>query len=137
MPVVALALFGVLLTSGSALVLLGARAARAARFRLFGDRRSGPEWSSGWTLLTGFTYAAAGPAAHLLGLMAPAALLDRRPVQVVGLVSWCAAAVLRRPYRSRVGPSARPVLAAPPLRERPEAGCGEKRPENEARPAAA
>jgi len=32
---------------------------------------------------------------------------------------------------------AHPVLAAPPLRERPEAGCGEKRPASAARPAAA
>lgn len=47
-------------------------------------------------VLTGFVCAAAGPAAHLLGLAAPIAVLDRRPVQVAGIVVWCVAAVLAR-----------------------------------------
>lgn len=53
-------------------------------------------------VLTGFVCAAAGPAAHLLGLAAPIAVLDRRPVQVAGIVVWCVAAVpARAPARLR------------------------------------
>lgn len=105
MPVVALALFGVLFASGSAQVLLQSRAARASRFRLLGDRRFSPEWWSGWLVVAGFVCAVAGPAAHLLGVTAPAAVLDRWAVQVAGIVLWCAAAALARASQMALGSS--------------------------------
>jgi hypothetical protein len=104
---VALALLGVLVASGSVQVLLQSRAARASRFRLFGDRRFSPEWWSGWLVLAGFACAVAGPAAHLLGLTAPAIVPGRRPVQAAGIVLWCAAAVLARASQMTLGGSRR------------------------------
>ena len=105
MPVVALALVAVLLASASVQVLLASRAARASRFRLLGDRRFSAEWCSSWLVLAGFACAAAGPAADLLGLVAPIAVLDRLPVQVAGIVVWCAAAVLARASQMTLGRS--------------------------------
>lgn len=62
-------------------------------------------------VLTGFVCAAAGPAAHLLGLAAPIAVLDRRPVQVAGIVVWCVAAVLARASQIALGRSWRRGVA--------------------------
>lgn len=104
-PVVALALLGVLLASATAQVWLQSRAARASRFRLFGDRRFSPEWWSGWLVLAGFVCAVTGPVAHLLGLAVPIAVLDRWPVQVAGIVLWCAAAALARASQVMLGGS--------------------------------
>jgi len=106
-PVAALALLGVLVASGSVQVLLQSRAARASRFRLFGDRRFSPEWWSGWLVLAGFACAVAGPAAHPLGLTAPATMPGRRPVQAAGIVLWCAAATLARASQMTLGGSRR------------------------------
>lgn len=105
MPVVSLALLGVLTLSVVSQLALQTRRVGPGRFRLLGSRPGSAEWWSGWIILCAFAATGVAPVLDVVGAVAPFGVFDAGAWHGDGIALWTLGAAIARATQLAMGRS--------------------------------